>query len=144
KLDQFLAQDEEFKNQLVRKMLEAIMPAHLFKQYHKTYGLFSILVHGNELITLDVFRDFISGSQEPRVDYQTKRYKPDDTALSLTHILLDILQMIEEPFSGVPIYADLRMQFKPIRKRVADQLSKGGKEQPLIADVFPEPTEESG
>jgi hypothetical protein len=118
-LRKFLQEDGKAPREFVRHMLEQTFSKQMATAYNeKYYALASIPVHGNELIMIDVFRDFVSGKDDPKVDYESKRFGVLDAAGVLAHLVLDILHLIERNFAGVSIFGQLQSECNQMQKRL--------------------------
>jgi len=116
-LKKFMLNDGKAPNARVREMLDKAFPKGVADAYYeKYYALASILVHGNELVMLDVFRDFVNGEPEPKVDYQSKRFGVVDAGAVLGYHILNMLEVIERNFAHVSIFGHLQVEFNRLQR----------------------------
>jgi|ERR1700680_1625530 len=115
----FLNEQGATHNQRVRDMLDKTFSKPIADAYYdKYYALASIPAHGNELIMLDVFRDFISGKEQPNVDYESRRFGVEDAGGVLGHLILNMLEVLERNFANVPLFRQLQRDFNRLQARL--------------------------
>lgn len=118
-IKQFLSEEGAAHNQRLRDMLDKTFSKPIADAYYdKYYALASIPAHGNELIMLDIFRDVVSGEQEPRVDYESRRFGVQDAGGVLGHLILNMLEVVDRNFAKVSLFRQLQIDFNRLQKRL--------------------------
>jgi hypothetical protein len=76
-------------------ILEAVLPKDQANAYYDFfYGKASAWIHGYETMLADVLSDNFHGRRNPNPDWQTRRFKADDTAGVCIHNVLDCIDEI--------------------------------------------------